>query len=238
METGDRVEPEGKAMGFAAWADRLARWAASMSRKPGVTIQWAYERGGAAAAGEVERIGEELGEPLPDELAKFFGEAGRRVCFRYRWEADECRKGLGGCGLSDAESLWGGLDVSLEALPGLRREVKELMRDKYVEGIGMEEERDFWMESLPLMRLENGDYLAVGTGDGSRGEIRYLSHDSAGEVLADSLLEWLQEWERLGYVGPEIWMLEPFIDPQTARLDAGGPKALKLQELLKVASSA
>jgi hypothetical protein len=138
---------------------------------------------------------------------------------------------LAACGLSDLDALWGGPVFDLAELASLRIELREQVERSWVSGIGMEEERDFWLGSLPLMRLDNDDYLALALGEGSLSEVRYLSHEAPGDVLADSLSQFLEAWEQLGYLGPEIWMLEPFQKPETGRLDAGCRRAIALKNL-------
>jgi hypothetical protein len=44
-----------------------------------------------------------------------------------------------------------------------------------------------------------------------------------------SFTAFLTACERLGYLGPEIWMLEPFLDPATGHLDADSEPAQALR---------
>ena len=39
----------------------------------------------------------------------------------------------------------------------------------------------------------------------------YLSHEELSTKLADSFTSFLENWSRLCYLGPELWMLRPFL---------------------------
>ena len=71
-----------------------------------------------------------------------------------------------------------------------------------------------WTRSFPILRMENGDYLALDertpSGD-PRGRL-LVPHDDESKVIARSFTGFLAEWARLGYVGPESWMIEGFLD--------------------------
>lgn len=218
-----------------AWTERLAGFARALERRPDVQIVAGLQLGEKADAKAASDCEHALGVALPRELGRFFHDAGRTVRFRYRWQLAEGEARLATCGLSDLDCLWGGPALELGQLPALWAEMRGTLEHSWV--AGMEEEREFRLGSLPLMRLDNGDCLAMALGDGpDNGEVRYLPHDGAGEVLADSLGEFLEAWERLGYVGPEIWVLEPFRSPETGRLDASCAKAMALREIIESVS--
>jgi hypothetical protein len=97
-----------------------------------------------------------------------------------------------------------------------------------------ETEQDKWLHSFPFARLENGDYLAIDLRDEGCRPVMYLSHDDESRLLSPSFYEYLRTWERLCYVGPEIWMLEPFTDPMTGYLNPETENAKLLRQLFKI----
>jgi len=212
-------------LAFGAWREPLARFAANLATSEATRILDELCLSEAATDRELQQCQGDLGGPLPCELEALFRGAGRLIRFRYRWEGPDASRQLARCGLADSDALWGGPAFDLAALPSLWREMRQQAERCFVSGAEAETEREFWLSSVPLMRMDNGDYLALERGEGALAEVRYLSHEAPGEVLADSLLEFLEAWEGLGYVGPEIWMLEPFRRPETGRLDAGTLKA-------------
>lgn len=82
--------------------------------------------------------------------------------------------------------------------------------------------------------MGNGDYLAAELGKGSDNPpIVYLSHDGDSRLLAPSLMDFLKVWEQLCYIGPELWMLEPFLDSETGYLRADTKDAALLRDLFR-----
>jgi hypothetical protein len=72
---------------------------------------------------------------------------------------------------------------------------------------------DQWVESLPVIALSNGDYVALDIAtaiDPDDPPVLYLSHDEDNVHLADSFTDFLTAWEHLCYIGPEIWLLDRF----------------------------
>ena len=81
---------------------------------------------------------------------------------------------------------------------------------------------DLWRNSFIFKAIANGDSLGLYVAQETRDPpVVYLDHE--GEIhrpIAPSLAHFLREWETLCYVGPEIWMLEEFIDQNTGYLDS------------------
>ncbi len=71
-----------------------------------------------------------------------------------------------------------------------------------------------------LSRIGNGDYLGTRLAGEPAPPVIYLPHDDESREIAPSFTAFLTAWERLGYLGPEIWMLEPFLNPAPGHLDA------------------
>ncbi len=70
-----------------------------------------------------------------------------------------------------------------------------------------------------------GSYLGVRATGKADPPVIYLAHDDESREIASSFTAFLTAWERLGYLGPEIWMLEPFLHPATGHLDADSESA-------------
>ena len=86
----------------------------------------------------------------------------------------------------------------------------------------------------PFMELENGDFIALAS-ESDRSEVFYLSHEESPFVLANSLPEFLTEWERCCYIGPESWMLEEHAGLVKGKALSGGTEAAQsLRKLLGV----
>jgi hypothetical protein len=73
------------------------------------------------------------------------------------------------------------------------------------------QDKAFWLNSVPFVEMNNGDYLALDVTEGrDNPPVVYLSHDDESFIIAESFTDFLTHWERLCYIGPEIWMLENF----------------------------
>lgn len=92
-----------------------------------------------------------------------------------------------------------------------------------------------WTQSLPFYPIANGDALAFDlTGRDEDPPILYLCHDEpASGMIAPNFDAFLTAWEQLFYVGPEWWMLDPFLvgKGRAKRLSPRGEGAKKLRDL-------
>ena len=68
-----------------------------------------------------------------------------------------------------------------------------------------------------------------------RPPVVYLAHDDDSIIIAPDFDTFLETWERLCCIGPSIWLLEEFINPETGFLDANTTKAVELRKLFGVA---
>ena len=89
-----------------------------------------------------------------------------------------------------------------------------------------EEERELWTTSLPIIKLANGDYIAL-VADKDE-EVYYLAHDDSSRPIARSFEEFMDHWTRLGLIGPEIWILQNYFDEDSSLLSAESDLGKKL----------
>lgn len=96
-------------------------------------------------------------------------------------------------------------------------------------------------ESVPFIPIANGDQLVLHVkANPEKPPVIYVSHETDVETesplipVSESAEEFMTEWERLGYIGPEIWLLYPFIeDSPNKRLDSTSPLALQWRTFLR-----
>jgi hypothetical protein len=81
---------------------------------------------------------------------------------------------------------------------------------------------ELWRHAFIFKAIHNADFLGLYTGGGFVDPpVVYLNHEAeVHRPLAPSLAHFLGEWEKLHYIGPEIWELAPFINAETGYLDA------------------
>jgi hypothetical protein len=95
-------------------------------------------------------------------------------------------------------------------------------------------ECELWTNSSPFASIGNGDMLAFGA-EASQEDppVVYLSHDGGGSsIISPSFTEFLRHWEIMSWIGPEIWLLDYWLDPDSGHIDSAHPKSQLLRTLL------
>jgi hypothetical protein len=89
--------------------------------------------------------------------------------------------------------------------------------------------------SVPFMIISNGDYLALDVEtDRENPPVAYLSHEGSGtsRLIAPSFERFAMDWERLSYIGPEIWLLKEWLDKESGMINPESLKTELLRSLL------
>lgn len=109
-------------------------------------------------------------------------------------------------------SLYGGASFMIaNKLPDKLLELKEWAEETWI--VDYPNEQKFWLNSVPFFEMRNGDYLALDvTVKKDNPPVIYLSHDDESSVISNSFTDFLTNWERLCYIGPEGWLLDIFQD--------------------------
>lgn len=138
-----------------------------------------------------------IDDVVPLQLQQFWLTASRHCACRYVLEGEENYSG--GANFFDAVEL--------------PQHISDCRR--WAEGLEFEEDAAIWNRALPFIALNNGDYIALdATLNGNDPPVVYLAHDDEPFVLAPSFTSFLQTWEKLCYIRPEIWILEPYLDDE------------------------
>lgn len=164
------------------------------------------------AASALDTLASELARPIPASLRNFLERGSGGFAFRYRWtptgsQAEDIKTVFGG-----EASAWGGGELCQAS------SFAEWLADckAWAEETWVAESPDdfaFWTQSFPILRMENADFIALDQRMPlTDPAVVYLSHDDESKIIAPSFTAFLREWERLCYVGPESWMIEPFLD--------------------------
>jgi hypothetical protein len=94
------------------------------------------------------------------------------------------------------------------------------------------QDKNFWLNSVPFVEMNNGDYLSLDTTEEKDNpSVVYLSYDDESFIIAESFTDFLTHWERLCYIGPEVWMLENFRS-ENGYVNSNTNKAELLRKLL------
>jgi cell wall assembly regulator SMI1 len=205
------------------WLDRAEKIPALVRAAGGEAED--VERGEPASEAEVLAVEADLGTRLPAALRQVFTTGSSRLFLS--WHLGSARPS------HDAlrELSEGAVELDLSQLPDLEASRQEWANDadEHVATLvemrahgNPESEADeasvsraaaVWQGKLPFLRASNGDLIAVdlvATGH----PVCYLDHDHEefhGRNLAPTFPEFMARWSRLGYVGPEWWVLQAFM---------------------------
>jgi hypothetical protein len=183
---------------------------------------------------EADVLARSLPMGLPRVIRDFLTEGSSRCECRYWWEPParpwpELREIFpsqnfidGGPSFCHPEILADLQESRLDWAEGFDGDDDESRRD-----------RELWTRSAPFSEIGNGDLLALDISeDTDDPPVVYLSHEGGSNVIAPSFNHFLQHWEVMSYIGPEIWLLNDWIDGRSGWIDSNHQKSPLLRSLL------
>ena len=196
---------------YGAWVRRAVAFAQELSHVPAVT---SLECNAAPPLGaeEISELAASLPQGLPDPLKHFlaFG-SGNCDCHYVRTLSQKDQPELqrvfprmayiyGGARLCNAGSL---VD-------------DQLAFDRWIQSLERNQIADPWYAgSTPFVALQNGDYLVLRlAAHGAGHQVVYADHEQPehSRVVSRTFEEFLSAWEKVCYIGPEIWLLRAWCD--------------------------
>jgi hypothetical protein len=169
---------------------------------------------------ELAGIEHELGVVIPVSLATLF--TGIAANVDMWWQLPEACTPPPPFG----QLAWGRCAWDARRLPELER-----TRRSWLDQVFTDPEDDYarvWRNKLAILDVPNGDLIAVDLAGTDSAPVVYLSHDDGqghGRVLGHSVLDFIDRWTLLGCVGPEDWLMMPFLRSDKPYLDAVGDSA-------------
>lgn len=172
--------------------------------------------GPPASVETLDRIEKALGYAFPLSMRKFFEE--KSASFGVSWTLKESRYKVDGY----SDIYYGEFILNFTELYHLLQAKKEFLKHVWDE----KDERIMdWLNPyrtcVPMMELRNGDTLLMGVGDDKHQEIVYFMHDALdgggdwykkhARILAENFEDFLDRWSQLAFIGPEHWVVEPFL---------------------------
>lgn len=214
---------------FAGWVARARAFTLGLGHLPAAEVRSSTV---AAPLDEVDLRALEgaLGAILPASLRAFFSRGTSAMDCAYTFKPEGQARDQLRTLLPGESGIFGGARMGPASdLADYSRAVREWARDTWI--ADEPDQRIIWESALPFVALHNGDYLALSIqGDTSDPPVVYLCHDDESPRLARNLPAFLAAWERLCYLGPEHWLLGPFITD--SGLDAESERAKGLRALL------
>jgi len=219
---------------YAGWVRRAQSFTSELdAHRLG---EWEFESEIAPPMDEQSIINLErtLSRDLPGPLRGFFKQGSRCLECRYVWTpAGASVNPMHDLFPSQGGYIYGGARLcdALD-LPEMLKEC-EMSAESFQKS---PEQEAFWLNALPFAWIRNGDTLALDMRH-SLPPVVYLAHDDDSRVIAPSFDAFLNTWERLCYIGPEIWLLDEFLDSETGLMNADTDKARQLRDLFSVGAS-
>lgn len=144
------------------------------------------------------------GIPLPEFLREIYQQHTAQLEVRYEKTLSQQERELFGAAYPHEILTGGPLLLAVDALEPAVEISQAWLADS--ETADDPEEREFRETTVPFAAIGQGDYL----GFDAWGQVNYLSHDAESFTLEADFGEFWLKWQRLNFVGPEWWLLEPF----------------------------
>jgi hypothetical protein len=172
---------------------------------------------------ELKELEESCGSRLPAPLRDFLSQGAASVAFQCVWPSVHHAR-------YEVEVQF----CPVEDLAEWRDECVEYARESWPAEPDWPLDYAFWRHGWPLIRYESSDCVALWCHDRDQPHypIIYVDHEDTSHLLARTFDEFLEQWERLGYL--DIGDLPR--DPETGLIDATTPEARQLREELGLSS--
>jgi hypothetical protein len=205
-------------MDYSQWVERLRQFVLGLQR-----LSTAEQREKCSVEiappldeDELDELAESLDCGLPGPLRRFLATGASAISFQYSWPAPDDETSDEFC-LADQLAAW-------------REECIEYARDSWLTEPDWPLDYAFWLHALPLVHYPDGDGVALWVHDAEQANppVIYLKHEDESFLLSRTFDEFLEQWEKLGYVGTND--LENYRNPETEFLDATSVKAVELRK--------
>jgi len=205
-----------KEVRFDEWVCRAKQFTEGLSQRVTGEVRSQATIEPPLPATSLDSLVSELGRPLPAALRAFLERGSGSMDFKYRWTATGTQAAAIKSIYRVKNYVWGGGEFCKSGkMPQWFRDCQELAADPNFWLTGYPEDLEYWKHSLPILRMESGDYLAL---DGRKPTddpaVVYLSHDDESKIIAPSFTAFLVEWERLHYIGPDDSLLSEYLDDE------------------------
>ena len=223
---------------YRTWVENANRFVANTKKLPGKILL----RGSIAAPLEQETLSALRARwdkrHLPAELVRFWTEGSAHCEFHYVWTPPEDELSA----LMDVfeynNYIYGGPQfIAVEKMDPNPLRVSDFDEDMCEDWKGEGDVREVWARSIYFFHIANGDLLGLDCEaegcDPNNPPVLYLSHETGAPLqLAPRFSEFMTQWEKLSYIGPELWLLDYWLDQEAKCLNPALHKTAALRKLL------
>lgn len=219
-------------MNFTAWVNEAKRFCQSLETLEGIT-RFEFEVAAPLGQDELSALEARWSHGLPVALRDFWTQGSAHFHCVYVWTPPAHKLSKMKTIFPHQSFIYGGprFESAEHVYPG--NSGMEPGCEDMEEAIGELAYR-WWCEAAVIMYVGNGDLIALDqTADSQEPPVVYLSHDDeSSAVIAPSLSYFLEAWAELCFIGPEIWLLEPWLGEFTRRIDPDRHRTPELKALL------
>lgn len=220
-------------MDYREWVNDVKAFSESLSRVPG-ELDLTVEIDPTLTAEELEFIAAKWSVPVPSPLQRLWLEGSSRLNCTYVWTPTDVElPKLGEIFESNEYYIYGGVsfEPAQDVFPG---NSGIDINDEYTAKWVKKNDLATWCTSAVFLYMMNGDALALDLSTSlDDPAVVYLDHeDGTASCLARSFTQFIRDWARLCYLGPEIWLLREWIDKDTGYINSNSEKTTLLRQLL------
>jgi hypothetical protein len=196
-----------------AWIERARQFAEHLQQLGVQFEELTFSSAPPLDANKLTRSTSTAPNPIPVSLRRFFEEGAGELELHYIWDPVPAQR------LAVFRKILPGMNPNGGAVFGPASRLVEYQAD--CRDFAMEdwpsddpEAQQQWLRAVPFLRMPSAEYLALDPGlDQTNPPVIWLPHFGDTHIVSPNFASFLLEWERLCYVGPDMFMIEPFIDP-------------------------
>jgi hypothetical protein len=226
---------------YSMWLARAEQFVRAAAHLPG---EWSVDISVKPPldAAACDQLAESLPLGLPTALRDLYATASAEARICYWWSPPKRELAAIGKIFPHQRSFYGGPKFCAAVdLKDLHEDIAGFAEIFEEQGGHATAAIDVVRSAVPFIAVGNGDYVALHVTEGSPDfGVFYVSHDTDPREcsplisISGSIEQFLNDWERVGYIGPEAWLLQSFMtDPPSDKLDVDGPMARRWRMLLR-----
>jgi len=215
---------------YHQWTDRVRRFSEGLRRLPG-EINVGIDNAPPIGEEDLAAVSAKWSGGLPSVLRSLWREGAASINCRYSWTPPDEESNLLYDIFESQSYIYGGVrfEPAIDIFPG--NSGVDPYDECMAEALGREG-MDLWSRCAIFLHVGNGDCLALDPNTNRDDPaVVYLIHDEEGSgQISPRLSDFLTAWEELSYIGPEIWLLEYWLNRDRGEIDCTKHKTAELHK--------
>lgn len=215
-------------MSMNQWKTYIKNWAVTINNYGGKILEFSIDS--PATEEEVNQVEKALNKKLPKELKEVFLKFSKNI--NLYWSVGAVEKEFPE---PYNRVFEGGCRLSLHDLVEIDNWKDDLINSCFIPYNNFFNSEK-WLKGIGILEVGNGDYIVTDPKEDGE-QICYISHEgdySHGWILGKNLIDFLENWFRIGCAGPLDSCLEPFMDGEKDIVNGYGDMAEGFRKLFGV----